>query len=370
MNKQIKSLIASPGFVSFASSLIAIAIGLLFGLIILFISNPSQAFAGFGTILSGGFAGGAKGVGDVLYFATPIILTGLSVGFAFKTGLFNIGAAGQFMVGGFMAVLIGITLAGVGEIHWVLALLGAILGGAIWGLIPGLLKAFANVNEVIATIMMNYIGMYLVNMLTKTNPVIFDSLKNQSKMTATTANLPKMGLDTVFNGSSVNAGIFIAIAVAIIIYIILNKTTFGYELKACGYNRFASRYAGINEKRSIVMSMVIAGALAGLGGGLLFLAGSGKHIEVVDVLAAEGFMGIPVALLGLSNPIGIIFSGTFIAYLSQGGFYMQLYDFVPEIISIIIAAIVYCSALSLIVKTYVNRRRMARFNLENKGEKK
>ncbi len=341
------------------ASFMAIAAGLLLGLIILLVSNPAEALGGFTTILMGGFAGGAKGVGDVFYFATPIILTGLSVAFAFKTGLFNIGATGQFMFGSYCAVYIGITGTWLpAPIHWAVALLAAFLGGALWGLLPGLFKAFLNVNEVIATIMMNYIGMYLVNMLVKIDPSVFDKLRNQSKPVAASAVIPKLGLNNLFGGSAINAGILIAVAVAVIMYIILNKTTFGYELKACGYSRSASRYAGINEKRSIVLSMVIAGALAGLGGGLLFLAGSGKHIEVVDVLAAEGFSGIPVALLGLSNPIGVIFAGLFIAYLSQGGFYMQLYNFAPEIISIIISAIVYCSAFSLLIKQLIHNRRL------------
>ncbi len=138
------------------------------------------------------------------------------------------------------------------------------------------------------------------------------------------------------------------------IYIILNKTTFGYELKACGYNRYASRYAGINEKKSIVLSMVIAGMLAGLGGALLYLSGpSGRRIKVVDVLAAEGFSGIPVALLGLSNPIGIVFAALFISYITVGGDYMQRLNFVPEIIDIIIAAIIYFSAFSLLFREVI-----------------
>ena len=136
-----------------------------------------------------------------------------------------------------------------------------------------------------------------------------------------------MGLDKIFTGSSVNGGIIIAIIVVIVIYIILNKTTFGYELKAVGYNKDASKYAGINEKKSIIFSMMIAGAISGLAGGLLYLAGTGKHIEIVDVLGSEGYTGISVALLGLSNPFGVLLAGLFIAYLTTGGFYLQLFDF-------------------------------------------
>jgi simple sugar transport system permease protein len=153
--------------------------------------------------------------------------------------------------------------------------------------------------------------------------------------------------------SSVNAGIIIAICFAILMYIILEKTAFGYELKACGFNREAARYAGINEKRSIILSMVLAGALAALGGALLYLGGAGKSITVLDVLAQEGFNGIAVALLGLNNPIGIVFSGLLIAHLHVGGFNMQLYNFVPQIIEIIIAVIIYFSAFALLVRGFV-----------------
>ncbi|MDR0324426.1 MAG: ABC transporter permease [Treponema sp.] len=337
------------------SSITAVLVGLLAGLIILLVSNPSQAMNGFWAILSSGFSS-LKNFGDVLYSATPIIMTGLSVGFALKTGLFNIGAAGQFIVGAYAALFVGVRCSFLpGHLHWITALAAAMLAGALWGAIPGLLKAFFNVNEVIACIMTNYIGMYLVNFLiTKT---IYDSLRNQSMRVLSTANLPKMGMDNVFREgfviSSVNAGIFIAIIFAVLMYIILGKTAFGYELKACGFNHEAARYAGINEKRSIVLSMVIAGALAGLGGALLYLAGAGKSMTVVDALASEGFLGIPVALLGLNNPIGIIFSGLLIAYLNVGGFNMQIYNFVPQIIEIIIGVIIYFSAFALIVRGFL-----------------
>jgi general nucleoside transport system permease protein len=347
------------------SSIIAIIAGLLFGLIILLVSNPGEAFSGFLIILKGGFSTGAKGMGQVLYFATPLILTGLSVGFAFKTGLFNIGASGQFIMGAFAATYIGVKWDFLpAPWHWIIALLGAAVVGGLWALIPGLLKAYMNVHEVISTIMMNYIGMYLANFMVKAT--IYDSKQALSMNVTDSAVLPKAGLDKIFYNrmgvsdsidlSTVNCGIYIAVAIAIIIYFVLNKTTFGYELKACGFNQNASKYAGISEKRSIVLSMVIAGALSGLGGGLLYLSGaSGRHIKVVDVLAAEGFNGIPVALLGLSNPIGIIFSAIFIAYITQGGNYLQTLDFVPEIIDIIVACIIYFSAFSLILRGILPR---------------
>lgn len=337
------------------SSVFAIVIGLLVGLLILLICNPGQAVPGFVTILTGAFTHGAKGVGQVFYYSTTIILTGLSVGFAFKTGLFNIGASGQFIVGGFGAVYVGIMCENLGSFHWVVALLAGVLLGAVWGSVPGLLKAFFNVNEVISAIMMNYIGMYAVNWFVKSYKPIFNNLRNESKPVLSTANIPKMGLDKLFPESSINGGFLIAVLAVIIIYIVLDKTTFGYELKAVGYNRDASRYAGINEKKSIILSMVIAGAIAGLAGACLYLAGTGKHIEIVDVIADEGFTGISVALLGLCHPIGILFSGIFIAYLTAGGFYLQLFEFSTEIIDIIVAIIIYFSAFALIVKILIQK---------------
>ncbi|MEN1760026.1 ABC transporter permease [Anoxynatronum sibiricum] len=350
-----KAYVRSDAFSSFMSSLMAIVVGLFIGFLVLLVSNPSQAVRGFGAILFGGLTD-MKNLGQVFYFATPIIMTGLSFGFANKTGLFNIGAAGQFIVGAYAAVYVGVKWTSLpGHTHWMVALMAALLAGALWGLVPGILKAYFNVNEVIACIMMNYIGMYAVNyMVVKT---VFDSLRNQSLRVAATAVIPKAGLDKLFitgnSPSSVNAGIFIAILAGIVIYVVLDKTRFGYELKACGYNRDAARYAGINEKRSIVLSMAIAGALAGLGGALLYLAGAGKSIEVVDVLAIEGFNGIPVALLGLSHPLGILLSGIFVAYLTVGGFNMQLYNFVPQVIEIIIAVIIYFSAFALLLKGFI-----------------
>lgn len=345
------------------SSLFAIVVGLLVGFVVLLICNPQQAVPGFLMILTGAFTHGLKGVGQIFYYATPIILTGLSVGFAFNTGLFNIGAPGQFMVGGLGAVAIGILGEGLGPIHWVIALLGGLLMGMIWGAVPGLLKAYFNVNEVIASIMMNYIGMYLTNWTVKASPALFNTLRNESKNVASTANLPKMGLDKLFPGSSLNGGFLIAVLAVVLIWVLLYKTKFGYELKACGFNRFASKYAGINERKNIMMAMVIAGALSGLAGAIVMLAGTGSHITVKDVIAAEGFTGISVALLGLSHPFGVLAAGIFIAYLTAGGFYLQLFEFSTEIIDIIVAVIIYFSAFALFVKIII-----AKFSAKKKEQ--
>ena len=333
MKKKIDSI-------GFMSSLFAIIVGLLVGFVILLVSNPADAGAGFVTILTG-----------------PL------------TRPFHIGASGQFIVGAFAAVVVGIKGEALGSVQWAVALFAAVLAGAVWGAIPGLVKAYFNVNEVIACIMTNYIGMYMVNYLVSTNKGLYDKIHNYSKSVANTANIPKMGLDKIFEGSSVNGGFFIAVIMAVVIYILLEKTTFGYELKAAGFNKDASKYAGMNEKRNIILSMAIAGALSGMAGALLYLAGSGKHIEIADVLAGEGFTGISVALLGLSNPLGVLLAGIFIAYITAGGFYLQLLNFSTEIIDIIIAVIIYFSAFSLFVRVFITKYRKRRAEKQEGGKK-
>lgn len=365
MNK-LKLFKESEGFSDFISAFLAILFGLLFGLIIIIFSNPSNAAGGFIAMLTGGFDDGLSSFGRVLNNAVPITMTGLSVGFAFKTGLFNIGTPGQFITGAFVAIWIGIKWTFLPpSLHWLVAMLGGMLTGGIWALVPGVLKAYFNVNEVISSIMMNYIGMYGVNYLVAT--FIYDTMRAQSLPVAASAVIPKMGMDTIFSGSTANGGILIAVLCVIIVYVILNKTTFGYELKACGFNKDAAKYAGINEKRNIVTSIVIAGMLAGLGGALLYLGGTGKYITVIDELAPEGFNGIAVALLGMNNPIGILFAGIFVAYMNYGGFVMQLHGFVPQIVDIIVSCIIYFAAFSMMVKILINQWRLKRHNAKEGG---
>jgi simple sugar transport system permease protein len=341
--------------VDVAGSIIAILTGLLFGLILMLIVNPGQAFGGFFVILQGGFRN-IKSFGDMVYFSVPIILTGLSVAFAFRTGLFNIGATGQLTMGAYAAVFIGVKWVGLGEfspfLHWIAAILGAMIAGALWGSIPGLLKAYRNVNEVVSSIMLNYVAMYLNTML------IVKYIYNRDYARALAPELssvtPLMNLQHLFPGSSISGGIVVAVIVVIILHIILNKTTFGYELKAVGFNRDASKYAGMNSKRNIVYAMVISGAVAGLAGGLMYLV-DGKFLQPLNVLIPEGFTGIAISLLGLSSPFGVLLAGLFYGSLKQGGFYLQLYSFTPEIIDIIIAVIIYASALGLFLQKFVIR---------------
>ncbi|MCL2204250.1 MAG: ABC transporter permease [Defluviitaleaceae bacterium] len=346
---------------SFLSSLVVLAVGLLIGFVILLVSNASSAWEAFRTILTFGFRG-IRNVGDVLLGATPIIMTGLSVAFAFKTGLFNIGATGQFAFGGLVAILVGHNFEGLPNgLRIILALLAATAAGAAWGAIPGLLKAFRNVHEVISCIMTNYIGMFLVTFLV--DRYAFNPAIGRSQALPEGSNLPTLGFQYIFReeflpgfyrSSQVNVGILIAIFTAILMYIILEKTTFGYELKACGFNKDAAKYAGINQNRSIVASMMIAGGLAGLGGALLYTSGT-ETMSAANVLLPYGFTGISVAFLGLSNPIGIIFSGTLVSYLFLGGARTQVLGFSIEVVEIVISVIIYFCAFVFLVKTFLGK---------------
>lgn len=339
----------SHAFRSIMASVISIVIGLVFGFFLLLILKPDRAGWGIYRILFG--ITDIRRFARMLYFAAPILMTGLAVGVAFKTGLFNIGASGQYTLGSFFALYTAM----IWQWPWYLAILAAMAGGAIWGALPGLFKAFFNVHEVISSIMFNWIGMYLVNLLSINTPAMLDRLVGNRTMILVNANpsavIPKWGLDVAFQSNFMNIAIFLAIIYAVIMYIVLNRTTFGYELKACGFNRHASQNAGINAKRNIIVAMVISGALAGVGGGLYYLSGIGQYLVERSLLMA-GFNGIPVALLGASNPIGIIFSALFISYLQVGGDSLQPV-FAKETIDVIISVIIYMSALSLIVKTVI-----------------
>ncbi len=386
-----------PATKSLLASLVSILLGMLLGSIILFIIaivsgqdvSMKAAWEGLqlifigvfntGRDISGTLTFGFNGIniGNVLFRGMPLILTGLSVAVAFKTGLFNIGAAGQYLMGTAATLIVALSIPTTAVspiIVWILAFLAGIVFGALWGAIPGFFKAFLNVNEVITSIMTNWIAANIVTSLFDNNTGLFNALldpsptKNLAYVYKTSHNgvvTSKMGLDILFPGSQINGGILIAIGIAVVVYIILNKTTFGYELKACGSNRHAAKYAGINEKRSIIYSMSIAGALAGAGAALYYLSGNTEfYWSTYQALPVVGFNGIPVALLAYSNPVGVIFSGIFMSYLNVAGLQLKnLTPFNEYITDIIIAVIVYMSAFSLVLKDFLSGKR--RKKIEN-----
>lgn len=367
------------------ASLLSILIGLFVGAVVVIIVGLTKKNIGLaGTwdgvrlIFFGIFAKGRNAVGqlawgfnprawgDMLFRATPVIMTGLSVAVAFKTGLFNIGAPGQYLMGTLVTLVIALGIPSSvvpAWLIWVLAFLGGMLAGAAWGAIPGLLKAFLNINEVLACIMTNWLAANLVTWL-------FDisSFKNVAEGTKTgyiyktTFNgvaTGKMGLDRIFPDSQVNGGILIAIVFAVAVYIIMSKTTLGYQLKACGSNRHAARYAGINDKRNIVLSMAIAGALAAAGAALYWLSGNTEFFwYTAQSLPATGFNGIPVALLAVNNPIGVVFAGIFMAMLDIVGQNLTGFTAYNEYITdVIISVIVYLSAFSLVIRVWLGGRK-------------
>ena len=298
----------------------------------------------------------------MLFRATPLIMTGLSVAVAYKTGLFNIGAPGQYLMGTLASLMIALGIPSTAVpagLIWILAFLGGCLAGALWGAIPGALKAFLNINEVLASIMTNWLAANLV-----TWAFDISNFKNMVENTKagyiykTSYNgvaTPKLGLDKLFPGSQVNGGILIAIVIAIGIYVLMTKTTMGYQLKACGSNRHAARYAGINDKRNIVLSMAIAGCLAGGGAALYWLSGNTEfYWSTYQSLPSIGFNGIPVALLAVSNPIGVIFTAIFMAMLDIVGQQLTgLTAYNEYITDVIISVIVYLSAFSLVIRAMI-----------------
>ncbi len=346
----INQITKSPSFSAFTSALLAIFLGLVFGFIIMAVASLPNALSGFRMPIIGGL----QRLGDVFYFATPILMTGLAVGFAFKMGLFNIGASGQYTMGMFFSMYVAFMWDIPGTSHWIIAILAGMVGGMIMGFIPGIFKALLNVNEVITSIMFNYIGMYFVDMLVQSNGIMYDATMTRTRYIDQTAQR----MTTLFDGSSINIGFILAIVACLIVWLILDKTTFGYELKATGHNKFAAEYAGMKGKRNIILTMVISGGLAGLGGAFAILApsgiaGSSMTYEPINIIASNGFTGIAVALLGSAHPLGIIFSATFISYIQRGGTLASLVGFKPEIIDIVIAVIIYFSAFAMIMNSAI-----------------
>ena len=395
MSNNKSSLLQKDGARSVLASLLSIIIGLAAGALVILIVglfNPSlglkNAWDGIRLVLFGLFSTGRSvagsltfgfnpaSVGNMLFRATPVILTGLSVAVAFKTGLFNIGAAGQYLAGtaATLCIALGIpssqmAIPGVNPsaippmVIWILALLGGMAAGALWGVIPGLLKAFLNINEVLACIMTNWIAANVVTWVFEVSN--FKNIVENTKTSyiyKTTINgvaTPKMGLDKLFPGSQINGGIIIACILAVLVYILLTRTTLGYELKACGSNRFAARYAGIKDKRNIVLSMAIAGALAGAAGSLYYLSGNTEfYWSTYQSLPSAGFNGIPVALLAVNNPIAVIFTGIFMSMLDISGLQLtNLTAYNEYITDVIIAVIVYLSAFSLVIKLWLGGKK-------------
>ena len=326
-------------------SVMAVVLGLLAGALLMLIMgfNPVE---GYMYLFKGGLMK-LERIGNTIATATPLMLTGLSVAFAFKTGLFNIGTPGQMLFGGFCSIAVGLSLDLPKLILVPIVVLVGILGGALWAIVPGALKAKFNVNEVVSSIMMNWIAYWVVYYMV---PQYFkgEFLETESKMLPEAATLKVEWLSEIFKGSYINLGIFLALLAVFIIWFTLNKTVLGYELKAGGFNRFGAEYAGMPVNRNIVVSMMIAGALSGLAGVIQYTGNA--NIMQIGVMPSQGFDGIAVALLGASSPIGVVFSSLFFGILYVGkGFMNAAVKVPPELADTIMATIIYFAATSMVM---------------------
>lgn len=335
-------------------SLVSIVLGLLVGAIALIVAGKDPIMA-YSAMIEGIF-GKPKFIAWTIIRSTPLILTGLSIAFAFKTGLFNIGAEGQFIIGSLAATLVGVGLDLPFYIHIPLALLAAALAGAIWGGFAGWLKSKFGINEVIATIMLNWVAFYLSNFMIKT-PLLVRPNSEASVSIHESASISINWLtDLVGPATKVNWGIVISIILVLVIAFILLKTTLGFELRGVGHNKFGAEYGGVNVNSSIFKSMAIAGSLAALAGAIQVM-GVSQNITILAAPEGYGFDGIAVALIANSNPIGVIFSGLLFGAFKYGGTKMQAVGAPSEVVSIVIGSIVYFIALSSVLRMlYIKMR--------------
>ena len=377
----MKKILKNQAVQSLLASLLCILAGLLIGYIVLLFINPAGAWEAIVTVVKNFLyypskAAVVKYFGSTLVKTAPLLMCGLSVLFAYKVGLFNIGAAGQYVVGVGASLYLALGL----HMPWYVCLVAAMLAGALLGAISGLLKSYCNVNEVISCIMLNWISLYSVNMLLTqvketTSPYTF-SLSS----TNPDAILPDLGLGKLFsNNPYVSIALPLAVVVTIIIWVILEKTRFGYELRATGNNKNAAKYCGMNEKRNIILTMMISGALAGLGAALLYLTGFEQWQCSQSSVPGMGFNGIAAAFLGGLDPIGTIFSSYFIQHITNGGAYVDKSMYCAQISDLISSIIIYLCGFVAFFKYFMNsaidRReakkaeKLARAETEEGGQK-
>ena len=358
MKQQRSSLLRNNAVQSLLASLLCILIGLLVGYVALLIINPAGAGEAITTIIKNFMtyskpATQLKNLGNTLVKTAPLLMCSLSVLFAYKAGLFNIGAAGQYVVGAGASLYCALAW----HLPWYLCLLAAILAGAALGAVSGMLKAYCNVNEVISCIMLNWISLYAVNTLLnlvkeETSPYTLNLIN-----TSPASVLPSLGLGGLFSGNKyVTIAIPLSVLVAAAIWVLLEKTKLGYELKATGCNKFAAKYCGMQEKKNLILTMSIAGALAGMGAALLFLTGFEQWQCTQSSIPGMGFNGIAAAFLGGLNPLGTILSSYFIQHITNGGAYVDKTMYSAQISDFISALIIYLCGFVLFFKYALNRR--------------
>lgn len=333
-------------------TLIAILIGFVLGAIMLVVAkiNPVDAYT---TLFEGVFSKPKYIVWSIVY-ATPIIFTGLSLAFSFRTGVFNIGAEGQFVVGSLAACAVGILVDVPKPLHILLCFVAAVAAGAVWGIIVAYLKVSRGINEVLSMIMFNWIAFYLSNYVMNFKILHKEGGGEATKDILASAKIT-LPLDAKTFGPNVNWGIILAVVIAIAIYFIINKTTLGYRLRAVGFNKNAAEYGGISSNRAVMTAMAISGGLAGLGGAMQ-LMGMSMRISQFSAQEGYGFDGIIVALIGSSSPIGCIFAGLFYGAMKYGGSKLNLVGAPSEIIKIIMGFIVFFIAIAHVFKAIAAKR--------------
>jgi ABC-type uncharacterized transport system, permease component len=362
---QKSSLLKNNGVQTFITSIICIILGLIVGFLVLLIINAEGAGKAILNVIRNFFNKDTSQdrlqyFGQTLVKTAPLLMCTLSVLFAYKVGLFNIGVAGQYCLGVMMAIYFAVVL----KMPWWLCLLVGIVAGAVSGSLCGLLKAYFNVNVVISGIMLNWISLYGTNLLLqqareKTGK---DTVRLISK--AKQAVLPTLGLDKVFGDKYVTIAIPIAILVAVLVWIVLDKTKLGFELKATGNNLNAAKYCGMKENRNIILTMVIAGGLAAMGGAMYYLSDYTQWNVNASSVPGMGFNGIAAAFLGGLNPLGAIFSSYFITHITDGGGYVNTNYYCAQIADLISAVIIYLCGFVLFFKFLINK------GLDKTAEKK
>ena len=345
MNKK-KSILES----NVLYTIIAIIAGLLIGAVFLMIAGISPAVA-YGKLFSSIFSK-PKYLVWTLVYASPLIFTGLSVAFSFRTGVFNIGAEGQFVIGGLVACILGIVLKLPAGLHAIVCLVAAAAAGCIWSLIVGILKVKRGIHEVLSFIMFNWIAFYLSNYVVNLPGIHRDSSEATQDVAASARLLMPEGLRSTLDCSNAHWGIVLAVIAAVIIWVIIEKTTLGYKLKAVGFNSNGAEYGGIDANKSILTALGISGLLSGLGGAVQVLGMAGRLSQFAGQ-EGFGFEGITVALIGSSNPIGCIFSGLFYGAMKYGGSKLSIVKAPSEVVDIIMGCIVLLIAIAHVFKVFV-----------------
>ena len=354
--KQNKNILKNPGVQSLLTSLLCILLGLFIGYLVLLLINPTGAWGAITNVMKNFLTYSSakaqlKYLGNTLVRTAPLLMCSLSVLFVYKVGLFNIGAAGQYVAGACACLYAALYL----HWHWLPCMLLAIAAGALLGVISGLLKSSFNVSEVISGIMLNWIALYITNMLLTNVKEATSPYTYQLKAEGPQAILPQISLSKLLSGNQyVTIAIPIAIVCAVVIWVVLSKTLFGYELKATGNNPNAAKYCGMAEKRNIILTLAIGGALAGLGASLLYQTGYEQWQCTYSSVPSRGFNGIAAAFLGGLSPIGSIFASFFIQHITAGGAYVDKSLYCSQISDLISAIIIYLCSFVLFFKTVLS----------------